>query len=432
MWLGPRYRGNPVTSGSWSTPNTHPMNNTDHYKIWSGADRPKVISQKPEPYYIYRDGKQYRIVPRRYSSRPVKRARDEPHPYTMSWRNVVDQVAWLPDYDPWTCAAVPEHSRGWYLTHNYRTSQSHDNGLDLTQSQLTSNDQIKLVGKLREKLTGSDFNASVFLGESKQTLGLIADSATRIYRAMRSLKRGNVGHAANILVTGTARESSRSSRVHRAKALNAKTVGSAWLELQYGWLPLVKDAAAGAEQLAHALEVPFRSRKQVSTRRISSTTKVFPKNPDQLCGLYWSYNLHTESRASLIVYQEEDLSVAATLGLLNPENVAWELVPWSFVVDWFIPIGQYLDARAVTSCVNGKYVQSTKTAFRVTGHAGNLEWGADRVEGVDFTRTVSSSPDLPLPKFKSLAQAASWQHCANTIALLSSGAWGSGKARVRN
>ena len=32
------------------------------------------------------------------------------------------------------------------------------------------------------------------------------------------------------------------------------------------------------------------------------------------------------------------------LGLLNPVSLAWELVPWSFVVDWVLPIGSVLSA----------------------------------------------------------------------------------------
>ncbi len=32
------------------------------------------------------------------------------------------------------------------------------------------------------------------------------------------------------------------------------------------------------------------------------------------------------------------------LGLLNPASLAWELVPYSFVVDWFLPIGSMLGA----------------------------------------------------------------------------------------
>jgi hypothetical protein len=36
--------------------------------------------------------------------------------------------------------------------------------------------------------------------------------------------------------------------------------------------------------------------------------------------------------------------LASRLGLINPASVAWELVPFSFVVDWFTGFGSYLDS----------------------------------------------------------------------------------------
>lgn len=42
-----------------------------------------------------------------------------------------------------------------------------------------------------------------------------------------------------------------------------------------------------------------------------------------------------------------DLLLPAKVGLTNPLSVAWELIPFSFVVDWFLPIGKYLDALDV-------------------------------------------------------------------------------------
>lgn len=37
------------------------------------------------------------------------------------------------------------------------------------------------------------------------------------------------------------------------------------------------------------------------------------------------------------------LSALGSLGLTNPLDVAWEVLPFSFVVDWFIPIGNWLN-----------------------------------------------------------------------------------------
>jgi hypothetical protein len=36
-------------------------------------------------------------------------------------------------------------------------------------------------------------------------------------------------------------------------------------------------------------------------------------------------------------------------GLLNPVEIAWELVPYSFIVDWFVPIGNCLSALSASA-----------------------------------------------------------------------------------
>jgi hypothetical protein len=37
-----------------------------------------------------------------------------------------------------------------------------------------------------------------------------------------------------------------------------------------------------------------------------------------------------------------NLYLANKLGFVNPAVIAWELVPFSFVVDWFVPVGNFL------------------------------------------------------------------------------------------
>jgi hypothetical protein len=45
---------------------------------------------------------------------------------------------------------------------------------------------------------------------------------------------------------------------------------------------------------------------------------------------------------------DANLVLLNSLGLLNPLQVAWELVPFSFVVDWILPIGSFLEAATGT------------------------------------------------------------------------------------
>jgi hypothetical protein len=46
-------------------------------------------------------------------------------------------------------------------------------------------------------------------------------------------------------------------------------------------------------------------------------------------------------------FKVKELNTLGKLGLTNPLSAAWNLATLSFVVDWFIPIGDYLDALDV-------------------------------------------------------------------------------------
>ena len=36
--------------------------------------------------------------------------------------------------------------------------------------------------------------------------------------------------------------------------------------------------------------------------------------------------------------------LANRVGMINPATVAWELVPFSFAIDWFLPVTSFLDS----------------------------------------------------------------------------------------
>lgn len=48
-------------------------------------------------------------------------------------------------------------------------------------------------------------------------------------------------------------------------------------------------------------------------------------------------------RATLKVKQISSINAGlSNLGLTNPVTIAWELAPFSFVVDWLVPIGSFI------------------------------------------------------------------------------------------
>jgi len=277
-----------------------------------------------------------------------------------------------------------------------------------------SNDDIALIGKLREQVAGSDFNMSVFLGEGRESLKTIIDGATRIRLSLNALRRGNILGAANAL--------GRDTRNRRLK-LRAD-MQSNWLQLQYGWMPLLQDVKGGAEFLAKLLNFPMVQTYKVRRKRPLQAER-WPSGTQRTA--QWSFVGETKGQ---LIARLSEVDTAKLSGLLDPASVAWELTPWSFVIDWFIPIGNYLADRSLASALSGTFV-TTKTRRLNCQYGGGClptnngivavafsgSWAGYTTQ-VSVTRTVSTSLSVPLPTFKRLDQVISWKHAANAIALL--------------
>lgn len=423
-----------MTVGSWNRDNytliAGGWSGVKWARSWNGADRPKVAKSPPIVYYYWDtvdvlDRWKGRIIGTRSVLRRrrirkwgwsnpalLKRQRNVDHPYTMSDRYMSDELATF-----YVGCSGPGY------TQSGSAMSAVGIGAWAAVNLLDPNDQINLVNKLSEKLKGSDFNMSVFLGEGHQALQMIGDSAIRIAKALYHIRKGDVGGATRSLFEGTTRKPlkvrpSRQPGLQGAKQA-LKTPAQNWLELQYGWLPLLKDAEAGAQALAHYLNVPATLTYRVS--RLKEVGYIARSGPFTNCGItnYFSAPVLQSHRRSIIARISEPPTVPQLLGLLDPELVAWELLPFSFVIDWFIPIGSYLEARAFASRLTGVFVTSDKMLGDVGVPSGTYITPVRcRWTDVVFTRSISSSLQVPMPNFKGLDKIASWRHCANAVALL--------------
>jgi len=279
----------------------------------------------------------------------------------------------------------------------------------------SSNDDLKLIDKLRTRVAGSDFNAGIVLGEAHKTLELIASSATKIYKALNAVKRGDVVSATNHLL---GRRPLASRKADSAVRKSRRTIQENWLQLQYGWRPLLQDCKDGAEFLAHHLNSPIQQTVRVSREQPGSVTWSGTAG--------WKYSKSQILTRGSIKALIKEKNVPALAGLQDPASVAWELVPYSFVADWFIPIGTYLHARGLSQSLTGTFVTSQVYRER---HSGIENFGLGygfglqgdvMLEKGSMTRSVSTTLQIPLPSMKPLSKVASWEHCANAVALLTS------------
>jgi len=348
--------------------------------------------------------------------KPVKRARKLPdHPYTCNWVDRYDALGVFSARIKATGAVVNNYGP-------MSICQSFTGPGELV-TYLGANDQLTLIGRLHEAIAGSDFNAGVVLAESHKTLKMITETATSVARFIHFVRRGNFSAAADALVRANRVNGRRLPPSFRRDANraqvghDARTLADNVLAFQYGWRPLLQDVYTGAQYLAHQTEAPATFRVKVSlVRRYAG---VFSLPSYSGAGNWIGYSKR------YIIWNGTEQNNAKLLGLTNPATVAWELLPGSFVADWFLPIGDYLAARGTSSALKG--------SFTITDVATQQSCGWNAVDKGTYietfshpswykqgkmSRTVSSTLYVPTPEFKPLSRASSWQHCVNAIALV--------------
>jgi len=286
-------------------------------------------------------------------------------------------------------------------------SEAYDNSLQVETERLASQ-------KLLSNAKAQKLNMGTFLAESGKSIDMIARTASKFYEAYRSVRKGNLFDAAGHL--GIAPSRRRQKRFNRtAKKDHAKAVASAWLELQYGWKPLLMDTYNAAQEIADNVSPIFVGHafgKHAETRVRQTKTNV---DTDTV-------NIYSEARYKCTFVMENTVARRAALnGLSNPMMVAWELVPYSFVVDWFLPIGDYLSRIDATNGLNFKlggvvsYQKATYTRVRV--FTGSRQRRSEQsVESLRVSRgSLSKFPDNTTPSFKNPL---SLGHAINAVALL--------------
>lgn len=272
----------------------------------------------------------------------------------------------------------------------------------------TSNDDLRLLNKLAEQIKGHSFDLAINMAEAGRTYGLVLSNLRSIGGSLVDLKHGNVAGAFRRLGVPSRRQ----------KPLQAKDVSGRWLEMQYGWRPLVDQAYEAAKALESATKMRV-------LRFTASSRKTKDVDLSHSPGFYESWNRASLS-VRLIAELYEEVPISRALGLTNPLAVAWEIVPYSFVVDWFLPVGSYLSAWGIIPSLRGRFLTTSKGTFKGARFVKTSPFPVWRPpEGyglkenyICYERIVSSSLSVPMPTFKSLPQALSPAHLLNAVALV--------------
>lgn len=267
----------------------------------------------------------------------------------------------------------------------------------------------ELTLKALNRAKQSSFNAPIFFAEAGKTTDMIMSRLADLRGLARDLRRGNVADFLNKSEIFYKRTNRRVRRVRglpdfyppdwKVKEVELKfnrqygrdaqlAAGNLWLEWKYGWQSLMTDVSGLAEHIesVRSKDVNLDGKIKTSVTRRTFTTgpytlEVSPSSlGERQDTLMLQGTLTTRFRMN-----NPDLLLPAKVGLTNPLSVAWELVPFSFVVDWFLPIGKFIDALDV----NFLYTFSDAViANKAIFHRKVTAKSSDR-----FNRGVSGSGD---------------------------------------
>lgn len=277
----------------------------------------------------------------------------------------------------------------FYRTTVWDSSRSRDL---LSVCNLHTDDEAnsRALARLQGNVTSVSVNLAQSFAERRQTAQLCTNNLYRILGAMLAMKRGSLRMFQQALGVNA----SRSGWARVTADPPSKRLANHWLEYKYGWLPLLSDIYGAAE----LLKTRFESDRTVYTAKGSFTHNRDVREP------VWNGTQLTDYRATHSTTVRYGLSFApdnasrqilSVTGISNPALLAWELLPYSFIFDWFLPVGNYLkalDAYGGLTFVDG-YRVMYRTASSQCSRFGTTKesWNSPYWYSVDFQGNVSKT-----------------------------------------
>jgi hypothetical protein len=194
----------------------------------------------------------------------------------------------------------------------------------------------KATASVNNQIRQKSWSISQSLGELPKTVDFLTSTAKTLLLGYNAVRTGNIRKGWAIL---GAPKNPGAWRFSKSAADN-------WLQMQYGWKPLINDIYQAANAIENGLNKPLS--KPIYSRQ----EKDLKASWDDFQGTFHDgLSIIERNKTGTAVAKcgceiridNETLASLGSHGLLNPAALAWELYPMSFVIDWFLPIKPFLE-----------------------------------------------------------------------------------------
>jgi len=255
----------------------------------------------------------------------------------------------------------------------------------------------EVSNRLLSKVRNREIDLGVSLGEYRETASFVAGAMVKTAKSYKQLKRGDVSGA---LQTLTGKRNNRWADIPGAAS-------NTWLAYSYGLKPLIKDVSDAVKVLDKGLRDPSRPVvvRESMVKSVSGSASDNGEYHDSISG-----SVRVSGKVEFWI-ENPVLYTLEQVGFVNPLSVAWELVPFSFVVDWFVPVGDFLTnvippqgVEFVSGCIayrgEGTHVGWTTINYASGWYTSmeEREIFKGRTPLTSFPRYSTKVPDLSLSK----------------------------------
>lgn len=226
-----------------------------------------------------------------------------------------------------------------------------------------------------------------------------ADWAEDIVQAKATLKSAKLGVLASDLV-----KAARNLRRDPLSLIGA-TSGS-YLQFRYAWSPLINNIYDTASAVLNVNDGGTMRLRSSAVRKISDNGKCVNAGSGSSLPVVQFNNSGKQGCRFVVDMRGMSENQLADFTTLDPRVLAWNLLPWSFVVDWVYGIGGYLEAQEHALRFNplflGGYMSELYANYRteeisnvVISSSFTVISGRAMRRDVRFKRTVLTGWPLP-------------------------------------
>lgn len=186
---------------------------------------------------------------------------------------------------------------------------------------------VKCYGKIYEKVA----NVADIIRTRTEAVNMATNAIKDLHRAYKAVRRGKIHRASQILGTSL-----------HSPPKKGNEAGGRWLEYSYGWSPLVQDVYNILDKGFGDIQFIVSARSK-DNRQNSVSYSLRRENSVYHQGSGNTLTLDRARCTAKISIANTAKGAISSWGLDNPAALAWEALPYSFVIDWFYPIGDYLN-----------------------------------------------------------------------------------------